>query len=233
MLESNESLRRSNADLEQFAYASSHDLREPLRNVSIYSQLLAETCAPQLDGQGLDFLSMIVASAGRMEMLIHDLLAYTRVETVEECCECVDANVVLRRVIGDLGGAIQSSGATVTSGRLPALRVHEVHLRQLFQNLIGNAIKYRGAAPPRIRVSACPHSGWVFSVTDNGIGIEPEYAQQIFGIFKRLHSNAQYPGTGIGLAICQKIVERYGGKIWVESELGEGATFRFTLPANN
>jgi light-regulated signal transduction histidine kinase (bacteriophytochrome) len=166
-----------------------------------------------------------------MEMLIKGLLAYTRATTAEdEPREPTDARMVVRKVLQDMQSTITEYGATITFGELPTLNVNEVHLRQLFQNLISNAIKYHGNVAPRVHISATCNSPWLFSVTDNGIGIEPQYFRQIFGIFKRLHNADQYSGTGIGLAVCQKIVDRYGGKIWVESEPGKGSTFRFTLP---
>jgi PAS domain S-box-containing protein len=231
--ESNEALRRSNSDLEQFAYAASHDLQEPLRNISIYTQWLAARYTGKMDRDADEFISTVINSAKRMEMLIRDLLAYTRATRVDEdLANPIDANVVLKNVLTALAATIQESGASVTSGVLPTVQVHEIHLQQLFQNLIGNALKYRNEAPPRVQVSATRDGQrWVFSVKDNGIGIDPKYFKQIFGIFKRLHTAAEYAGTAIGLAMCQRIVERYGGRIWVESEAGQGANFYFTLPA--
>ena len=231
--DSNRALRRSNADLEQFAYAASHDLQEPLRNVAIFTQLLSDHFANNLDAQGGEFLSMIVNSAQRMQLLIKDLLAYTRATNRDEQVEePVDAQPVLDSLLFDLRHLIRDHQAVITCDPLPAVRVHKVHLQQLFQNLLSNAMKYRAETPPRVHIRANPCAAhWLFSVKDNGIGIDPKYAEQIFGVFKRLHSSDQYPGTGIGLAICQKIVERYGGRIWVQSELGKGAEFLMTLPA--
>ncbi len=229
--ESNQALRRSNADLEQFAYAASHDLQEPLRNVAIFTQLLKDQCLQNLDSQAAEFISIIVASAKRMELLIKDLLAYTRATSLEDDHhDSIDAQTVLDNVVCGLQPLIAEQHASVTSDPLPRVRIHEVHLQQLFQNLLSNAIKYRSDVPPRVHITASRDAVWQFSVQDNGIGLDPKYASQIFGIFKRLHNSTEYPGTGIGLAICQKIVERYGGRIWVESALGQGATFRFTLP---
>jgi PAS domain S-box-containing protein len=229
--ESNQALRRSNADLEQFAYAASHDLQEPLRNVAIFTQLLRDHYSHQFDAQAAEFITIIVAAAKRMELLIKDLLAYTRATSLEEDTHsCTDAQAVIDRLLDDLQPLIKSTRASITCDPLPEVRIHEVHLLQLFQNLLSNAIKYRSEEPPRVHISATCDSQWTFSVEDNGIGLDPKYAGQIFGIFKRLHNSDQYPGTGIGLAICQKIVERYGGRIWVESEVGKGAAFHFTLP---
>ncbi|HTS64379.1 MAG TPA: PAS domain S-box protein [Candidatus Acidoferrales bacterium] len=225
-------LRRANQDLERFAFSASHDLQEPLRTVSIYSELLTERYAQKLDGEALEFLGYLNSAATRMQMLVRDLLAYTRVTKLEAPTELADANEALAMALANLAGAVGETGARITSGPLPRLRVHSAHLQQLFQNLIGNAIKYRSPdRPPEIRVSTVRANGsWSFAVADNGIGIEPEYREAIFGLFKRLHGGLENPGTGIGLAICQRIVERYQGRIWVESEPGQGSTFRFTLP---
>jgi PAS domain S-box-containing protein len=224
-------LRRANADLEQFAFSASHDLQEPLRNVSIYSELLAKRFKGKLDGQALEFLSYLTSGARRMEMLIKDLLAYTQVANVETRCEALDANEALTASLLNLKNAVRGSGARVTSDPLPMVRVHKTHLQQVFQNLIGNALKYRSEKKPVVHVSAKRRDGQaIFLVRDNGIGIKPEYQEKIFGVFKRLHSDDEYAGTGIGLAICQRIVERYRGRIWVESKPGEGSTFYFSLP---
>jgi PAS domain S-box-containing protein len=232
--QSNQALRRSNTDLEQFAYAASHDLQEPLRNIAIFSQLLNDRFAGMVDSEGEEFVSLIVSSAKRMQLLIKDLLAYTRAtsrDEEEEVHEAIDAQAVLDTLLFDLRHLIRDHSALVSCDPLPAVRVHQVHLQQLFQNLLSNAIKYRSSEPPVIHIGAHPcGKEWLFSIQDNGIGIDPKYAEQIFGIFKRLHNSDEYPGTGIGLAICQKIVERYGGRIWVESELGKGSVFKCTLP---
>jgi light-regulated signal transduction histidine kinase (bacteriophytochrome) len=227
-----EELRRVNQDLEQFAYTATHDLQEPLRGVKIYSELLAKRYGTNLDGQALQFLDFVRGGASRMEMLLGDLLAYTQLGKLDTPVERTDAAACLRATLDNLAGAIAETGATITSDPLPHVHVYSIHLQQLFQNLIGNAIKYRHAARrPVIHIRAEPQSGaWQFSVEDNGIGIEPEYKERIFGLFKRLHTGDQYAGTGIGLAICQRIVERYQGRIWVESQPGEGSTFRFILP---
>jgi PAS domain S-box-containing protein len=226
-------LRRANADLEQFAYSASHDLQEPLRSVSIYSELLDKRYRDRLDGQALEFLDFLRSGAGRMEKLIHDLLSYSQVLKIEVPDEEADAGEALNTSLANLSEAIATTNAKVTSDALPRLRVHRLHLNQLFQNLIGNAIKYRRPdVAPLVHVSAeRERDGWVFSVSDNGIGIDTQYKERIFGLFKRLHTGDEYSGTGIGLAICQRIVERYHGRIWVESPRGQGSTFRFTLPA--
>jgi PAS domain S-box-containing protein len=225
-------LRRVNQDLEQFAYSATHDLQEPLRSVKIYSELLRDRHGEKLDGQALEFLEYLCGGASRMEMLIRDLLAYTQVARLEPPSGVTDANYALEEVLANLKQAIADSGARITADRLPTLHVHGTHLKQLFQNLIGNAIKYRSQErKPEVHV-ACRRedSRWVFIVSDNGIGIDPEYKERIFGLFKRLHTGDEYAGTGIGLAICHRIVERYHGRIWVESEAGKGSNFFFSLP---
>jgi PAS domain S-box-containing protein len=225
-------LRQANDDLEQFAYSASHDLQEPLRGIKIYSQLLTSRHGSKLDGQALEFLDFLQGSASRMEMLVRDLLEYTQITKVEAPERNADANDALRFTLANLRGAIAESGACITSDPLPSVPVHDAHLKQLFQNLVGNAIKYRSSdRAPVVHVSAAPlGTFWLFSVADNGIGIEPEYKERVFGLFKRLHSGDEYSGTGIGLAICQRIVDRYHGRIWVESTPGQGSDFKFTLP---
>ncbi|MGH9627397.1 MAG: ATP-binding protein, partial [Bryobacteraceae bacterium] len=228
-----EALRQANHDLEQFAFSASHDLQEPLRNVAIYGQLLKKRYGTKLDADGDEFLGYIVEGALRMETLLRGLLTYTQVtgSSEEEQAPSVDPNAVMKNVVSILHGAIDQSQAVITCDHLPELRVQEIHLQQLFQNLLANALKYRSTEPPSIHVSARRYGlHWTFSVRDNGIGIDPMYKQQVFGIFKRLHTREKYSGAGIGLAICQKIVERYGGRIWVESEVGKGSTFIFSLP---
>ncbi|MEJ7605700.1 MAG: PAS domain S-box protein [Bryobacteraceae bacterium] len=231
--ETNAALRRSNADLEQFAYAASHDLQEPLRTVSIYSQLLKQRYSGAFDSHGEQFIDYIVSGSKRMEMLIKDLLAYTQSGALStEPSQPADAASVLSAALANLSATVVETQALITHDELPQVAVQEIHLQQVFQNLIGNALKYRGPQPPVIHISAEPHEDrWLFAVKDNGIGIEPQYSELVFVLFKRLHGSQKYQGTGIGLAMCQKIVERYGGRIWVESELGAGSTFRFTLPA--
>jgi PAS domain S-box-containing protein len=231
--EAEDELRRANHDLEQFAYSASHDLQEPLRSIKIYGELLSRRYAGRLDGEALEFLEFLSAGATRMEHLVRDLLAYTQVTRLAAPDEPADASRALEASLQDLAAAVTSSGAEVIADPLPRVRMHETHIKQVFQNLIGNAIKYRDPGrSPAIRIGAETRNGaCVFRVQDNGIGIEPEYKEQIFGLFTRLHTADQYSGTGIGLAICQRIVERYGGRIWVESEPGAGSTFRFSVPA--
>lgn len=226
-------LRQANQDLEQFAFSASHDLQEPLRTIKIYSELLITRHAAEIEGDARGFLDFLRGAATRMELLVRDLLAYTQIGKLEAPAATIDANEALTEAMDNLRGAVEVSGARVLTSPLPTLRVDAIHLRQLFQNIIGNAIKYRSAdRPPEVEVT-CQRQGevWVFSVRDNGIGIYPQYKEQIFGLFKRLHTVDEYSGTGIGLAICQRIVERYHGRIWVESKPGEGSIFRFELPA--
>ncbi len=227
-----EDLRRSNAELEQFAYVASHDLQEPLRMVSSYTQLLARRYKDQLDDDADEFIDYAVDGAERMQRLINDLLVYSRLGTRGKEFAPTDCDEVLEGVRDNLQVAIEESGVDLASGELPTVMGDRSQLLRLLQNLVENAIKFSGVEPPEIRVQAeLSEDEWVFSVEDNGIGIAPEYADRIFVIFQRLHDRVQYPGTGIGLAVCKKIVERHGGRIWIESEVGEGSTFYFTLPA--
>jgi len=227
-----EDLARSNADLEQFAYVASHDLQEPLRMVASYTQLLARRYRDKLDEDAHEFIGYAVDGVTRMQALINDLLAYSRVGTRGVDFSRVDLDAVLDRVLTTLGPAMEEQGATVIRDPLPAVRADSGQMGQLFQNLIGNAIKFRRPdAPPVVRISAARQDAeWVFSVSDNGIGMDAGYADRIFVIFQRLHNRTEYPGTGIGLAICKKIVERHGGRIWFTSLPGEGTTFFFALP---
>ena len=230
----NENLRRLNDDLNQFAYSASHDLREPLRMVSIYTQLLGRKVKGHIDQEGEHFLDYVLKGASRLEALIRDLLAYTKAaENADGPSGTADTNEALKGALTNLAAAVEESGARISvASTLPNVAIAEVHLIQILQNLIGNGIKYRSEEVPEIRVGAERRGPvWELFVADNGMGIAEEYKDQIFGIFKRLHNAEEYSGTGIGLAICQRIVQRYGGRIWVESRLGRGSTFRFTLPA--
>ncbi len=228
----NDDLRRANEDLNQFAYSASHDLQEPLRMVAIYNQMLQRRYSAQLDTQANEYLTFSIEGAQRMQMLVRDLLAYTQaVVDDEEFSPHTHAEAALQIAWSNLARAVEESGAVLTHASLPALGVQTVHLVQIFQNLIGNSLKYRSAQKPLIHVTAEQEGTmWRLCVRDNGIGVPPQYAEQVFGIFKRLHGPGKYAGTGIGLAICQKIVQRYDGRIWVESEEGCGASFCFTLP---
>ena len=223
-------LGRSNADLQQFAYVASHDLQEPLRMVSSYTQLIARRYKGKLDADADEFIAFAVDGANRMQRLILDLLAYSRVNTAGRQFEPTAMETVLKAALNNLTDAVKESQAIITHDPLPAVMGDDKQLAQLFQNLLSNAVKFGGAQPPRIHISAKQTDGeWLFSVRDHGIGLDPQYADRIFVIFQRLHTREEYPGTGIGLAICKKIVERHGGRIWVESELGKGATFYFTM----
>jgi light-regulated signal transduction histidine kinase (bacteriophytochrome) len=225
-------LARSNADLEQFATVAAHDLQEPLRMVTSYMQLLARRYRGKLDSDADTFIDFAVEGATRMQALIRDLLTYARLGTQGRPFDPTDCNTVIAQALGNLQRAVEESGARVTCAPMPTVTADASQLQQLFQNLLGNAIKFRSEQPPEVSVKADRHGPeWVFSVRDNGIGIHPHYAERVFVVFQRLHSRAEYPGTGIGLAICKKIVERHGGRIWVESQPGTGATFYFTIPA--
>jgi len=231
-----EDLRRANRDLESFAFTASHDLQEPLRNVALYGQLFRKRYGSQLDSTAIEYLDLMVDGVQRMSELITDLLAYTQAGNLDpETLPQASAEGALAKVLVDLQVVIVKNQASVTHDPLPAVPVQEMHLHQLLQNLIGNALKYRKESePPQVHISAVrQEQNWLFSVQDNGIGIAPDYQNQIFGIFKRLHGKgSKYEGTGIGLAICQKTIERYDGRIWVESKLGEGSAFYFTVPIN-
>jgi signal transduction histidine kinase len=229
-------LRMANQDLEQFGFSASHDLQEPIRNIALYAQLIDKDYGHLLDARGKDFLAFVMSGAKRLDMLLKDLRSYARTGSTDELRQEVRTDSVLTKALFDLSWAIEESHAVVSHGELPTVWVHEVQLHQIFQNLIGNAIKYRqDNEPPRIHISADrKHNQWIFSVRDNGIGIAAEHHLGIFGLFKRLHEREKYSGSGIGLAICRKIAERNGGLIWVDSEGdNKGSTFYFTLPAGD
>jgi light-regulated signal transduction histidine kinase (bacteriophytochrome) len=226
-------LGRSNAELEQFAYVASHDLQEPLRMVSSYVQLFEKRYRGQVDEQADKYIHYAVEGARRMQLLIGGLLEYSRMGRQDVEPTEVSAEIPLEQALSNLRSAIEEASAEINHDPMPMVIAEPAQLSQVFQNLIGNAIKFRRRdVPPKIHVTVDTDvSPYVFSVRDNGIGIAPEYAERVFVIFQRLHTRAEYPGTGIGLSICKKVVERHGGRIWIESTLGEGATFHFTLPA--
>lgn len=225
-------LERSNGELEQFAYVASHDLQEPLRMVASFTQLLAKRYGDKLDESAHDFITYAVDGATRMQTLITDLLAFSRVGTQAKPLEPTECDAVLDRVLASLKLAIHESEAVIQRDPLPQVMADPVQLGQLFQNLLSNAMKFRGQAQPRIYLSARKDGdSWTFSIRDNGIGISPDHTDRIFVIFQRLHTKVEYPGTGIGLAISKKIVERHGGRIWVEAAPGGGSVFYFTIPS--
>ena len=224
-------LARSNSDLEQFAYAASHDLQEPLRTITAYLGLVNDRYAEDLDDTAREFIDFAVDGAERMRTLINDLLEYSRVNVLEKPLESVSCDDALNSAVMSLNQAIERNGAVIRTSPLPVVIGDESQLHRLFQNLMSNALKFRGDKKPEIRVWAeLQGDEWIFSVQDNGIGIAPEYQEKVFGMFSRLHSRAQYEGTGVGLALCSKIAQRHGGRIWVESDVGKGATFRFNIP---
>ena len=224
-------LARSNSDLEQFAYAASHDLQEPLRTITSYLGLVKDRYAENLDDTAQEFIEFAVDGAERMRSLINDLLEYSRVNVQEKPLGSVSCDEALNAAVRSLNEAIRQNEAVIKTSPLPTVTGDESQLYRLFQNLIGNALKFRGEKTPEIRVWAeLRGHEWIFSVQDNGIGIAPQYQEEVFAMFSRLHSRAQYEGTGVGLALCSKIAQRHGGHIWVESDSGKGATFRFNIP---
>jgi PAS domain S-box-containing protein len=232
LLEKSEMLKQSNAELEQFAYVASHDLKEPLRMVASYTGLLAEDWEGKLGAEADQYIRYAVEGAKRMQALIDDLLNYARVGRIGGRTQRVDLQQLAETVLANLEESIHANGAGIEIGELPTVMGNPMLLGQLLQNLIANAIKFHGNAPPVVQVSSFERGDqWLFAVKDNGIGIEPQYAERIFEVFQRLHGRGEYEGTGIGLAICRKVVEQHGGRIWVESQPGQGSTFYFTMPA--
>ncbi|HZJ49807.1 MAG TPA: PAS domain S-box protein [Actinomycetota bacterium] len=231
LLEKVKELNRSNEELEQFAYIASHDLQEPLRMVASYTELLSRRYKGKLDSEADEFIAFAVDGASRMHRLIQDLLSYSLVGTKETTLLDASSEDAFKKALGHLRGTIEESGAVMTHDPLPTVLADKVQLIQVFQNLVGNAIKYQNPGVPRVHISAAKdwEENWVFSVQDNGLGIDPQYFDRIFGVFQRLHKRDEFAGTGIGLAICKKIVERHGGSIWVESQPEQGSTFRFAL----
>lgn len=226
-----DNLARSNTELEKFAYIASHDLKEPLRTITGFINLLEKRYKDKLDKDANDFIGFIVSGSKRMERLIDDLLSFSRVRVKEEEMGLYDLNIILKRTLENLSGMIGESRAQVNSDTLPTIDVNDLQMQQLFQNLIANALKFRGGEPPIIHVSASKDGdGWIFSVRDNGMGLKHEDRDRIFHMFQCLNNKNQYEGTGIGLAICKKIVELHGGRIWVESKPGEGSVFKFNIP---
>ena len=226
-----EDLLRSNADLAQFAYVTSHDLQEPLRMVTSYLQLVEQRYKDKLDAAGTEFINYAVDGAKQMQTMINDLLTFSRVGTRGKPFQPTDCEVILDQALINLQMAIGDSHAIITHDPLPTVIADDTQITQLFQNLIGNAIKFRSREPLRVHISAqAKEKEWLFSVRDNSIGIDPLYSERVFVLFQRLHSKEEYPGTGIGLAVCKRVIERHGGKIWVESQLGQGSTFYFTIP---
>jgi light-regulated signal transduction histidine kinase (bacteriophytochrome) len=231
LLQKVEELNRSNEELGQFANIASHDLQEPLRMVASYTQLLSIRYKGKLDSDADEFIAFAVDGANRMQRLIHDLLAYSRVGTKGKDLLDTSSEEALQQALINLRGAIEESGALVTHDPLPTVQADEMQLVQLFQNLVGNGIKYQNPGVPQVHIFATKDVGekWIFSVHDNGLGIDPQYFERIFGMFQRLHKREEFAGNGIGLAVCKKIVERHGGRISVESQLGQGSTFCFSL----
>jgi len=225
-------LKRSNDELQQFAYVASHDLQEPLRMVASYTQLLAQRYKGRLDSDADQFIAYAIDGSNRMQAMIQDLLAYSRAGTDGKALREISSEKALEEALINLRGTIEESGAVVTHDSLPTITTDDTQLSQIFQNLVGNAIKYHGPEAPHVHVSATKNGGkeWIFSVRDNGLGIDPQYFERIFILFRRLHGREEFEGTGIGLAICKKVLERMGGRIWVESQPEKGSTFYFALP---
>lgn len=229
--QANEALLKSNQDLQHFAHVAAHDLQTPLRSISVFTQLLQRNFQGQLGDEAEQWMGLVTDGTVRMQALIDDLLAYSRLDSQARPFKPVDCGQLFEEALANLTSRIQDTGAEITCSELPTVWADRVQFAQVLQNLIENGIKYNAAKPPKVRVGAEERDGnWVFSVADNGIGIDPKYHQRVFEIFRRLHTHQEYPGTGIGLTICHRIVERHGGRIWVESREGMGSTFYFTLP---
>ena len=227
-----EALEQSNRDLQHFAYVAAHELKEPLRMISSYTRLLAEENADRFDETARRYAAFASDGAQRLATMIDDLLTYSRVQHVDAPGQPVDLNDVVRAVLADLAPVLEESRATVDVGRLPTVRGHQASVRQIFYNIVGNALKFHGDSPPIVRIEARECGDfWEVRVADNGIGIDSQFQGQVFDLFHRLHTRREYPGNGIGLAVCKTIVERSGGRIWLESQIGHGSTFAFTLPA--
>jgi light-regulated signal transduction histidine kinase (bacteriophytochrome) len=225
-------LARSNRDLEQFAYVASHDMQEPLRAITQFLQLLRTSYQGRLDKNADDYIHFAVDGAARLQALIRDLLAYARIDSEKKAFAPTDCEKVLDEALANVGARIEETGATITRDPLPTIEADSTQLVQVFQNLIWNAMKFRGPDTPQIHIGCRQEANeWVFWVRDNGIGIAPEFAERVFQIFKRLDTREEYSGTGIGLAVCKRVIERHEGRIWVESQLGQGATFYFKIPA--
>lgn len=234
LVRKSEDLTRSNAELTQFAYVASHDLQEPLRMVTSYVQLLEKRYKGKLDPDADEFIGYVVEGTIRMKQLLNDLLNYSRMSTRNRPLKTVESETVLETALQNLKVVLEETKGTVTHDPLPIIIADQPQMVQLFQNLIGNGLKFHGSDPPLIHVSAKQEgTNWIFSVQDNGMGMDPQHFEKIFVIFQRLHTRDKYPGTGIGLAIAKKIVEQHGGRIWVESEEEKGSTFYFSIPADD
>jgi signal transduction histidine kinase len=226
-----EELARSNKELKDFAYMASHDLKKPLQSIESFAKLLTRRYKGKLDAKADEFISYIVEGVQRLQMLIKDLLEYSQIETKVKNIKLTDCSMILKEAMSNLKTAIEESNAVVTYNTLPTIMSDPQQMISLFQNLIDNAIKFRSKKAPRVRISAeREENAWLFSIRDNGIGIDPKESERIFAMFQRLHASSDYPGTGIGLSSCKKIVERHGGRIWLGSETGKGSTFYFTIP---
>ena len=233
LAQANEALIKSNLELQRFAHVAAHDLQTPLRSIVGFSQLLHKRSEGKMDSRAEEYIRMVVDNTRRMQVLINDLLAYSRLDSQARSLERADLGQLFDQVLSGLSATVAESGARVTRGELPTLAVDRTQMAQVFSNLVENGIKYNRSSPIQVEVSAVRQGDeWLFAVRDNGIGIDPRHHQQVFTMFKRLHTHHAYPGSGMGLAICQRVIERHVGRIWVESTEGAGSTFFFTLPAS-